>query len=231
MKDKGVILSKSGRGGNTPTRILIVDEHPMVSDGLGLLLERSLDVRVVGTCGDVSGIRKKVGDCQPDLILLDVGIADSEGIDVTRFIRSEFPSIRVVVVAARFLLEDKAAAMAAGADDYLPKSAASPELIGSIHRIITSLPTPAKDGGDPAAPDVATPAPTPPAKKKSGLPMRESQVLRLLMKGLRNKEIASHLQLSVKTVETYRSRLMKRFSCTSVVDLVRHTLAHQHEFD
>lgn len=200
-----------------PIRILLVDDHQLMCDGLRLLLERVAGNHVVGTCGDCATAFRLTGELRPDLAILDVDLPDGSGIVLAKRIRGAFPAVKVLVLTAHVQPEFAAAALAAGAGGYLVKTNASAELAGAVATVMAGG-IHAGTADRQAAPTVTLPT------TRRALPEREGQVLALLLKGLRNKEVAGELNLSVKTVETYRSRLMKRFGVNSMAELVRQAI-------
>lgn len=205
-------------------RILIVDDHQMMRDGLRLMFAQHPGAEVVGACGDCATAWRLAGELQPDLMLLDVDLPDGNGIALLRQMRAARSTVKVLVLTA--LLERKVAveAIESGANGYLVKTSAAAELLTAVRTILA--------GGIHLTAEMSTAlakGPQPTAATTNGriraaLPWREGQVLELIVRGLRNKEIAAELGLNVKTVETYRSRLMKRFDCASPAELVRHAI-------
>jgi len=204
-----------------PVCILIVDDHRLMSEGLLMLLQKSPGNDVAGTAADCAGALKFARERRPDLVLMDVDLPDGSGIELTRQLRREFPAMKVVILTAH--LEPRVAleAMEAGACGFLNKTNAATELNEAV-RVVMAGGIYAPLGQDETAAYASpNPAPASPGPARISLPARESQVLVMLFRGLRNKEIAAELGLSEKTVETYRSRLMKRFGCKSLADLIR----------
>ena len=208
----------------TADRILIVDDHEMMRDGLRLLLEKQAEIEVVGTCGDIATAWQMIGDLKPSLVLMDVDLPDGSGLALTRHIREKFPAIKILILTGQSGRDAGGSAVAAGAHGYLDKTNASAELLIAIHTVFAGgvhFPM-----GTLADPKSASPFEIAGAdvEIRPFLPAREGQVLSLLVRGLRNKEIAVALSLNVKTVESYRSRLMKRFGCNSPAELVRYAI-------
>lgn len=202
-----------------PVRILIVEDHDLVGSGLRLLLERVDGVTVVGTCKDCATAWRRVEALAPDLVLMDVELPDGDGLALTGLMHTAFPAVKVLVLTARLGADVEARAQAAGARGILAKTRAADELVTMVRRVASGARcfggtnrTVGRDAANAGAP------------ARVALPKREGEVLQLLLRGLRNKEIAAELKLSVKTVETYRSRLMKRFHCASPAELVRHAI-------
>jgi len=207
-----------------PARILIVDDHQIMCEGLRLLLGKYAETEVIGACGDSATAFRLSGELRPDLVLMDVDLPDGSGIVLTRRIREAHPAVKILVLTARLEPSLVIEAIEAGASGYLVKTNASAELLATIRTVMAggALPNDGtaavhENGAPPALADAAV-------HLRQILPEREAQVLALLLRGLRNKEIADELTLGVKTVETYRGRLMKRLGCKSPADLVRHAI-------
>jgi DNA-binding NarL/FixJ family response regulator len=199
-----------------PIRILIVDDHDLVCSGLSLVLERMAGAQVVGMCGDCASATRMVESLVPDIVLMDVELPDGDGIVLTATLQRAFPAVKVLVLTGRLEAEVEVRARAAGAWGVLAKTRAAADLIAAVRHVA--------EGGRHFGANKLTAGVADQTAKGPKLPKRESEVLNLLLLGLRNKEIAAELKLGVKTVETYRSRLMKRFNCTSPAELVRHAI-------
>jgi len=207
------------------TRILIVDDHQMMCDGLRLLLAKFPGAEVVGACGDSATAFRMSVELRPDFVLMDVDLPDGSGIALTRRMREAHPEVKVLVLTGRLEPNLVTEAKEAGASGFLVKTNASTELLDAVRTVLAGgtrfgdLTLAAQEPGALSAADTDAAF-----RVRQMLPAREGQVLALLIRGLRNKEIAAELSLGVKTVETYRGRLMKRFGCASLADLVRHAI-------
>lgn len=201
--------------------VLIVDDHQLFTDGLARLLADHPGVMLVGKCRDLASAWAMIAEKRPALVLMDVDLPDGSGIGLTRRIRDAYPATKVLVLTS-FQRDDFAReAIAAGARGYLVKTHAAGELFDAIRTVLAGgihLSASTAPAGPAPRANAAFTADQPPRRN---LPARERQVLERLVRGERNKEIAAALGLSVKTVETYRSRLMKRFDCGNVPELVR----------
>ena len=201
---------------NSPTRILIVDDHELVCSGLRLLIEQVDTMEVIGTAGDCATAWRLVEALKPDLVLMDVDLPDGDGISLTGRICVTFPAMKVLVLTGRLTPDGESRAKTAGARGTLEKTKAAGELLDAVRNIAAGGLC-FGGGTNPGGAGVGSTG-------RPVLPRRESEVLNLVLIGLRNKEIAAELNLSVKTVETYRGRLMKRFDCSSPAELVRYAI-------
>jgi len=196
----------------------------MMRDGLGVILQKCDGAEVVGSCGDCATAWLMIGKLLPDLVLMDVDLPDGSGIALTRRLRKQFPAIKVIVLTA--LLDRKVAveAIDAGAHGFVVKTSAAVELVAAIGTVLEGGTHLSNEMSAALAQGLQSAAAATAGRVKDALPLREGQVLVQIVRGLRNKEIATELSLNVKTVEAYRSRLMKRFDCASPAELVRHAI-------
>jgi two-component system response regulator NreC len=196
-------------------RVLIADDHPIVRTAFRCLLETAPRITVVAEAQDGEEALAKIVELRPDVALVDIAMPKMNGIDVARRSAAARAPTRILTLTAA---EDERAvreSLAAGAAGFVPKSAAAVELIAAIHAVAT--------GGRYLHPR-SMPAliRTLPAGRCQGeLSAREGEVLRLVALGSSNKEIASQLSLSIKTVETYKARAMEKIGASSRVDIMR----------
>jgi NarL family two-component system response regulator LiaR len=193
-------------------RVLIVDDHDVVRQGLRFVLEQEADVEVVGECADGHAAVAAIRDRAPDVVLLDLVMPGLDGLGVLRAIEERGrPGHRpAVVVLTSFLADDRAvAAVRAGALSYLPKTTAVDRVVEAVRA--------AAEGGSVLDPGVAAllvervrSAPVPDTGPLATLSRREREVLAALSRGRSNREIARALTLSEETVKTYVSSLLAK---------------------
>lgn len=203
-------------------RILIADDHAILRSGLRLLISGQADMEVVGEAGDVEEVIRLAGSLKPNVITLDLTMPGGSGLGAIESLRKGAPSARIVVLTMH---DDPAyvrSALAAGASGYLAKSAADTALIGAIravHRGRLFIDVESSQAADSLSP-LERAGPRIPAPI-AALSLREREVLLLVAQGHTNQAIADRLQLSVKTVESYRARLMQKLGMTSRAELTR----------
>jgi two-component system response regulator NreC len=209
-------------------RILLADDHALLRAGLKLLINHQHDMEVVAEAGDFAETMRLGKLVQPDVITLDLTMPAGNGIPMVERVRRECPSSRVLVVTMH---DDPAylrAALAAGAFGYVVKRAADTELLSAIRavhagRAIVDLKL---RSGQTHAVLATKPAEDCECQDLPGesLSDRESTALRLLAEGHTNQAIADQLDLSVKTIESYRSRLLRKLGLRTRADIIRYAV-------
>ncbi len=206
-------------------KILLVDDHSIVRDGLTLLLERVSGLQIVGAVGSGEEAVEAVRQLMPDVTIMDLVLPALNGIDATRRILEGHPQSRVVVLSASRSAEHVSRALRAGACGYVLKSAVAAEVVVAIQeamagrRFISS----AIDGllgGDAAGAEAE-------GRGFDSLSNRERAVLRGVAAGSSSAQIAKALFLSPKTIDSYRSRIMIKLGVRNRADLIRLTLKHE----
>lgn len=208
-------------------RVLLVDDHAVLREGIRLLVDAQADMEVVGEAQSGEEALALARALRPDVVLMDVAMPGGGGLEATAHLRRELRATRVLVLTMH---DDPAylrTALAAGAAGYVLKRAASTELLSAIrttHRGGTYL-APSLAGGvvDELLGRKTRRMATPVAGDT--LSEREREVLCLVAAGHTNQQVADRLALSVKTVETYRARLMEKLGLRSRVDLVRYAVS------
>ncbi len=206
------------------TRVLIIDDHAIVRDGLRRLLGASQDITVVGEAADGNEALGKIGTCHPDVVLVDISMPGMSGIDLIGRIRAEHPELHMLVLSMHKEEQFAVRALKAGAAGYLTKDCAPEQLAQAIRRVVL--------GGKYITPEVAEalanailPAPLETPHKL--LSNREFQVLRKLAGGSSVNDIAQQLSLSPNTVSTHKRRLMHKLGIDNNAGLVRYAIKHE----
>lgn len=212
-----------------PLRVVVVDDHPMWRDAVGRDLTAA-GLLVVGTAGDGERALRVVAATRPDVVVLDLQLPGLPGVEVARRIvgdDGERPRPRVLVLSASGEHADVLDAVKAGATGYLMKSAGAAELVAAVRRTAVGDPvfTPGLAGlvlgeyrrlaAGPAAPAPDVPRLTP----------RETEVLRMVAKGLSYREIADRLVLSHRTVQNHVQNTLTKLALHNRVELVRYAIA------
>jgi DNA-binding NarL/FixJ family response regulator len=211
--------------GMQPIRILVVDDHCVVREGLTVLVERTNGMKIVGSTATGEEAILAAHRLRPDVIIMDLVLPTINGIDATRRIVNELPLIRIIALSACHTSQHVYRALRAGACGYVLKTAAGTELISAIKTVTAggqyvsaAITAPFVDGV------LGTSIPESPFDRLS---VRERDVLQRIVAGATSSDIAQHLSLSLKTVETYRGRMMVKLGVANRSELIRCALEYE----
>lgn len=198
-------------------RLLLIDDHPLVRDGLRARLATVPGVEVVGEAGSAAEAQQQVLLASPTLVLMDVGMRDMNGIDLAALLLSEHPDLLVLMLSMYDNPEYVQRALQAGARGYVLKDAPASEIVAAIQAVAA--------GGTFLSPAVSrrlfrNQAPRP------VLSARESQILSGLAKGLSSKQLARDLELSVRTVEAHRQNIKRKLGLEGQAELIKYAVEH-----
>ncbi len=204
-----------------PIRVLLADDHTLVRAGIRSLLESLADVEVVGESGDGRETLELIVKTMPDVALLDIGMPGLNGLEVARRAARESPRTRIVLLSMYGDRTYVRQALRAGVAGYLLKGAAVAELPLALQAVMRGetylTPRVSQEVVQDFLRDNRDDEPTP----LDGLTKRHREILQLIAEGKSTKEIAHVLEVSIKTVETHRMRLMERLGIHDVPGLVR----------
>lgn len=205
-------------------RILIADDHAVVRDGLRLILEGQKDLVVAGEAKNGREAVARALSLRPDVVLMDVAMPEMNGIEAADAVRARLPSAKVIILSMHNTREHVYRAFRAGAAGYLLKESAGIEVVAAVRSVMGGR---SYIGGG-----VDAPFPAGVREDRAGggksplesLSRREREVLQLVVEGKTSAEVAETLGLSPKSVETYRSRMMKKLGVDSLASLVKFAL-------
>ena len=214
-------MSGTGAEGPTPTRVFLVDDHHLFRAGVRAELGGS--VLVVGEADEVAAAVEMIGERLPDVVLLDVHLPDGGGQAVIEAVRADHPGVRFLALSVSDAPEDVIAVIRAGARGYVTKAISGPELVDAVHRVaegdavfsprLAGFVLDAFAGMPREAPQIDP--------ELDQLSSREREVLRLIARGYRYKEVAQELSISVKTVESHVSAVLRKLQLST-----RHQLTY-----
>lgn len=203
-------------------KVLIVDDHTLVRDGIRALLALSSDIEVVGEAANGREALDKIAELSPDVVLMDLAMPLMGGLEATRRIRREFPEVKVLALTQYDDSEYVIPVISAGARGFITKMAAFSELASAIQAVYR---------GDSYLSPVAAVALVDECQQKgpaegerdtyNQLTDREREVLKLVVEGYTARQIADMLAVSPKTVEWYKSTLMRKLNMHSRMDLIK----------
>lgn len=203
-------------------KVLVVDDHAIMRDGIRALLSLDNDIEIVGEAGDGREAIKKAEELSPDVIIMDVAMPDMDGLEATRRILKQNPNARIIILSQYDDREYVLSAIKAGSAGYVPKRALGSELVSAIrtvHRgdsflypsaasaLIKGFREQAQSGD---AFDSLTP--------------REREILKLIAEGHTGKEIASKLFISMKTVMGHRAKIMEKLGLRNRTELIKYAM-------
>ncbi|MBT2300217.1 response regulator transcription factor [Variovorax paradoxus] len=202
-------------------RLFLVDDHPLVRDGLRARLDPLPGIEIVGEAGSAAEALTLIERLQPDLVLADVGMKDMNGIELAALLLQRQPAVRVVMLSMYDNPEYVQQALQAGARGYVLKDAPAAEIVAAIDAVSA--------GGTFLSPAVSqrlfrnqVPKPL--------LTPRESEILSALGRGESSKQIARDLGLSVRTVEAHRQSIKRRLGIEGQAELIKYAVEHARQF-
>lgn len=205
-------------------KLLLVDDHPIVLDGIKSHLCAQPDFEVVGDAANGQEALRKAKLTLPDVILMDISMPHMNGLEAMTSLRKQVPNAKILVLTMHDSREYIAQVVRSGARGYLLKDSAPAELVGAIKAVhggeVYFSPSVSKvlieemaDGRKPSGPE------------QQPLTDREREVLSLISEGLLNKQIADRLGIGVRTIETHRERIMRKLDIHTVAGLTKYAIA------
>jgi len=199
--------------------VVIVDDHPLVLEGLASRLERSKQVKVIGKASNGEEAVKVVGELMPEVVLIDINMPVMNGVDAAEILKERYPSVKLLVLSMHDDREYVMGMARAGAKGYVLKSASADEMLMAIKAVHM--------GGVYYSPSVAEILTSKDQSANSDiLSSREQVVLKLLAQGLSNKDMAKELDISIRTVETPRRNIKLKLEISTTPGLVRYAIDH-----
>lgn len=199
-------------------RVLIVDDHPMVAQGIQSVLEDHEGIDVVGTLHTGRAVLDRLDDLKPDVILMDLNMPEMGGLTATEMVLERRPGTRILVLSMHDNPEYISTALSHGAMGYVLKDVPTDEIAEAIETVMRGekyLCTGAEGAIAPKSGDAS-----------SALTGREQTILLQLAQGLSNKEVAIALDISVRTVETHRKNIKRKLGISSTAGLTRYAMEH-----
>lgn len=211
-------------------RIFLVDDHQLVRDGIKALLTGAENIEIIGEASTGKECFEKIEQNPPDILILDISLPDTTGIEITKRVSVEFPSIRILILSMYTNEDFIFNSVKAGARGYLPKNTSRDELLNAIRSIhqgeeffsdsisrimLKSYVRKAKDEDSDSN------------RQPILLTSREIEILKLFAEGFINKEISDQLDISIRTVETHKNHIMKKLELKSTVELIKFAIKNR----
>lgn len=205
--------------------VMVVDDHPLWRDGVARdLAERGFEV--VATASDANSAVRIARAVRPDVVLMDLNLGELSGVDATAMITGELPKTRVLVLSASGEHDDVLEAVKAGASGYLVKSASAEELVNAVNRTAAGDAVFTAGLAGLVLGEYRRMAASPDDEEKPQLTERETEVLRLVAKGLTARQIANRLVISHRTVENHVQSTLRKLQLHNRVELARYAIEH-----
>ena len=207
--------------------VFLADDHAVVRDGLRVLLEAHPDISVIGDAVNGRETVRLVTQLRPDVVVMDIAMPDLNGIEATRQIYEVCPSAQVIILSMHSTTEHVFRALQAGARGYLLKESAGIEVVNAVRAVHAGHRYLSQNISDWLVDDYVRQRQATEGKGPLALlSPREREVMQLVVEGKSSAEIAGILSLSLKTVETYRSRLMHKLGISDLPSLVKFAVQH-----
>jgi two-component system, NarL family, invasion response regulator UvrY len=204
-------------------RILIADDHPIVRRGLKQILAEEPDFSQVGEAQSAREVHQQIRESRWDILILDINLPDQSGLEVLREVREQKPNLPVLILSMHPEDQFATRVLKSGASGYLTKDSAPDELIKAVRKILSGGRYISASLAEQLAASLSGASPESPHQT---LTDREFQVLCLIASGKTVSEIAAHLDLSVKTISTYRTRLLEKMNLKTNAELTSYAVRH-----
>src|ERR1700731_3141564 len=218
------VISKSQSPTAIKKRILVVDDHPIVRQGLALLINREPDLVVCGEAEDAMGAMHVLASAHPDILIVDISLNGPDGIDLLKNIRLSHPTLPVLILSMHDELIYAERALRAGANGYIMKQEATENVLVAARRILNGEIYVSARIANQMLRHYITGSGTLRNSSIADLSDRELEVFRLIGDGHGTRRIAEELHLSIKTVESYTAHIKEKLSLRSARELMQHAI-------
>lgn len=200
-------------------KIIVVDDHPMVIEGMKAMLNRISYVELTATASNAFQALEKIQEHQPDLVITDINMPEISGVELTSKLKKEFPQLKILGMSTFNERSYISQMIQHGADGFFVKSASKEEIENAISAVL--------DGKMYLSPDAGiTHSEQKEVKNQPTLTRREKEILSLISDGLTNPQIAEKLFISLNTVDTHRKNLLSKFRTNNIASLIKLAVSH-----
>ncbi|MGA6984914.1 MAG: response regulator transcription factor [Terriglobales bacterium] len=208
----------------TKKRILVVDDHPVVRQGLALLINREPDLVVCGEAEEAMGAMHILASARPDILIVDISLSGPDGLDLLKSIRTTHPTLPVLILSMHDESIYAERALRAGANGYIMKQEATEKVLVAVRRILSGEIYVSDRIAGKMLKHYITGSGTLRSSSIADLSDRELEVFRLIGEGHGTRQIAEELHLSIKTVESYQAHIKEKLSLRSSRELMQHAI-------
>jgi DNA-binding NarL/FixJ family response regulator len=206
-------------------RVLIVDAHPIVREGLRRIMEHEVDLEVCGEAETPKAARAAIRELDPDVVVIEISLKQGDGIELLRDVRAHHPQLAVLVLSMHDEAIYAERMLAAGANGYITKRAPSDQFLASLRRVLDGGLYVSEAVGNQMISKFAAGGAYLSPSPVDRLSNRELQVLRMIGTGIGTRGIAQTLNLSIKTVESHRQRIKRKLNLTTGTQLVQYAVS------
>jgi len=205
-------------------QVLIVDDHEIMREGMTALLRKYSQFEVVGQATDGRQALEMASQLKPDVIIMDVGMPNLNGVDATKKLISMYPDLKIMALSAHSDGAIVAKMIKAGASGYMLKESAFDELIEGLNTLLDGRTFLCNKISKVVFSDYVGMVTNPNAKRSDNLSSREREVLQLVAEGHTTKEIAEDLKLSTKTIDSHREHIMEKLGIRNIAGLTKYAI-------
>lgn len=211
-------------------KIILVDDHQIVRDGIKSLLAGAKEIDIIGEASEGNELLNLLKTKKPDVLVMDISMPGMSGIELTKAVKEQFPKIEVLILSMYTQEDFVLNAVSAGAKGYLPKNTTRNELINAIVALYEG-----KQYFNEAISSILLSSYVNTVQKKTNteetetptLSAREIEILKLYVEGASNQEIADKLFISIRTVESHKNHMMQKLNIKSIVELVKYAIRNK----
>ncbi|MCB0650377.1 MAG: response regulator transcription factor [Saprospiraceae bacterium] len=206
--------------------ILIADDHKVFREGIISILNEVEDITIIAEAGDGREVMERLKEVRPQIILMDISMGDTSGIETTRQVREAYPEIKVLVLSMHSESAYIVKMLQIGASGYLLKDTGKEEMIRAIRTVAEGDTYYSQKVSSAIVEHLSAPGKA--KKEKGGIPLtkREVEILRLIAEEYSNPEIAEKLFISIRTVDTHRRNLLEKLGIKNTAGLVKYAIKH-----
>jgi len=216
--------SGPANGGKRKRRVLIVDDHPIVRQGLRRVMENEEDLVVCGEAESARDARTAIKELHPDVVIADISLKQGDGIELVRDVRAHHPTLPILVLSMHDETIYAERMLSAGANGYIMKQAASDQFLASVRRVLDGGIYVSEAVGTNMIQKFAAGGAYISANPIDRLSNRELQILHMIGKGMSTRETAQSLNLSIKTIESHRQRIKRKLNLATGTQLVQYAV-------
>ncbi|MHC4087238.1 MAG: response regulator [Planctomycetota bacterium] len=219
------------QAGKDKTKVLIVDDHPIIRQGLSELINHEPDLIVCGYAEDAPEALGKIKESEPDMVIVDISLKETSGMDLTKDIKAQYPNLPVLALSMHDEALYAERMLRAGARGYIMKAEATENVVTAIRKILSGQIYVSDKMAAKMVRKLVGGSPDVGASVMERLSDRELEVFRMIGQGFGTRQIAERLHLSIKTIETYREHIKEKLNLADASELLQYAIQWTHSQD